>query len=316
MVVLFFEALEPVHAGERAAAGEIVVTLFRQLVHIHQRVADKNDLVLAAEILQQPLGRNAVLAVHPRVGVDARVDAVVEVVDVQLLEVVGLPRRLKEHRAELRVVAHRAARVHQHQHLDGVAPRALVAHLERARVVAGVADGAIHVELRLVAERLVGILPQQAESHLELADVERIVAAEIAVLSLSRDLKGAAVNALAADADALRAVAGVAEVGVAARADPVRAAIVLLLLFLETLLKHLENLVDALFRIALLAQKGAELLKRVFRVVEPVHQLVRQQLLGEGHVLEILQKRGVKLVVVRLALDEHGAAEVVKARQR
>ena len=134
--------------------------------------------------------------------------------------------------------------------------------------------------------------------------------------SLSRDLKGAAVDALAADADALRAVAGVAEVGVAARADPVRAAVVLLLLFLETLLKHLENLVDALFRIALLAQKGAELLKRVFRVVEPVHQLVRQQLLGEGHVLEILQKRGVKLVIVRLALDEHGAAEVVKARQR
>ena len=68
--------------------------------------------------------------------------------------------------------------------------------------------------------------------------------------------------------------------------------------------------------IALLAQKGAELLKRVFRVVEPVHQLVRQQLLGEGHVLEILQKRGVKLVVVRLALDEHSAAEVVKAHQR
>ena len=90
----------------------------------------------------------------------------------------------------------------------------------------------------------------------------------------------------------------------------------LLLLFLEAFFKHLENLVDALFRIALLAQKGAELLKRVFRVVEPVHQLVRQQLLGEGHVLEILQKRGVKLVVVRLALDEHGAAEVVKARQR
>ena len=156
------------------------------------------------------------LAVHPRVGVDARVDAVVEVVDVQLLEVVGLPRRLEEHRAELRVVAHRAAGVHQHQHLDGVAPRALPADLERAGVVAGVADGAVHVELRLVAERLVGILPQQAESHLELADIERVVAPEIAVLSLSRDLKGAA-----ADADALRAVAGVAEVGVAARADPV-----------------------------------------------------------------------------------------------
>ena len=86
----------------------------------------------------------------------------------------------------------------------------------------------------------------------------------------------------------------------------------LLGLLAEAFFKHLENLVDALFRIALLAQKGAELLKRVFRVVEPVHQLVRQQLLGEGHVLEILQKRGVKLVVVRLALDEHGAAEVVK----
>ena len=212
MVVLFFEALEPVHTGERAAAGEIVVALFHQLIHIHQRVADENDLVLAAEILQQPLGRNAVLAVHPRVGVDARVDTVVEIVDVQLLEVIGLPRRLEEHGAEIGIVAHRAAGVHQHQHLDGVAPRTLPADLERAGVVAGVADGAVHVELRLVAERPVGILPQQAERHLELADVERVVAPEIAVLSLSRDLKGAAVDALTADADALRAVAGVAEV--------------------------------------------------------------------------------------------------------
>ena len=165
-------------------------------------------------------------------------------------------------------------------------------------------------------ERLVGILPQQAESHLELADVERIVAAKIAVLSLSRDLKGAAVDALAADADALRAVAGVAEVGVAARADPVRAAVVLLLLFLEAFFKHLQDFVDALFRIALRAQELAEFLHCGGRVVEPVHQLVRQQLLGEGHVLEILQKRGVKLVVIRLALDEHSAAEVIKTRQR
>ena len=56
----------------------------------------------------------------------------------------------------------------------------------------------------------------------------------------------------------------------------------LLGLLAEAFFKHLENLVDALFRVALLAQKGAELLKRVFRVVEPVHQLVRQQLLGSG----------------------------------
>ena len=71
-----------------------------------------------------------------------------------------------------------------------------------------------------------------------------------------------------------------------------------------------------LFPHSLLAQKGVELSSAAFGWLSQVHQLVRQQFLGEGHVLEILQKRGVKLVIVRLALDEHGAAEIVKARQR
>ena len=172
------------------------------------------------------------LAVHPRVGVDIGVNAVVEVVNVQFLKMIRLPRRLEEHGAETRVVIHRAAGVHQHQHLDGVFARALVADRQRARVVAGLADRSVHVELRFGLLRLRGILPQQAERHLELADVEHIVLAEIAELALPRHLKRAAVNALPANADALRAVAAVAEVRIAVCADPVRAAVVLLGLLL------------------------------------------------------------------------------------
>ena len=309
------EAVDLVHAGPAHFAGARVVALFHQLVHVHQRVADQNDLVVAAVVLQDPVGRNGVLAPHARVGVNARINAVVEVIDVQLLEVVGLPGRLKEHGAETGVILHRAARVHQHEHLDAVAARALVADGERSGVVAGIADGAVHVELGLFPHRLRRVLAQQAEGHLELADIEDVVLAEVAVFALARDLKGAAVHALPAHADALRAVAAVAEVRIAARADPVRAAVVLLDLLPEALFEHFEDLLDGLFLIALRFEEAAELLERVFRVIEPVHKLLGQVPLI-GHAVEVFKEDLVEFVVVRLGLDKHRAAELVKARKR
>ena len=101
MIVLRLEALEPVEARERLLLRRAVVpALPRQLVHVHQRVAHEDDLVVAAEVFEHPLRRHRVAAVHPRVGVERGVDAVVEVVDVQLLELVGALRRLKEHRTQ------------------------------------------------------------------------------------------------------------------------------------------------------------------------------------------------------------------------
>jgi hypothetical protein len=315
MIIVLAKAPDLIHAGPARLAGAGIVALFCQLVHIHQRVADQNDLIVAAVVLQDPVGRDGVLTPHPRVGIHARIDAVVEIVDVQLLEVIGLLSRLKEHGAKARVILHRAARVHQHQHLHAVAARALVADGERAGIVAGIADGAVHVEFGLLPHRLRRILAQQAEGHLELADIKDIVLSEVAVLALPRDLKGAAIHTLSAHADPLRTVAAVAEVRIAARADPVRAAVVLLGLLPEALFKHSEDLLDGLFLVALRFEEAPELLQRVFRVVQPVQKLFGQVALV-GHAVEVFQEYLVEFVVIRLGLDEHRAAKLVKARKR
>ena len=89
----------------------------------------------------------------------------------------------------------------------------------------------------------------------------------------------------------------------------------LLLLFPEALFEHSEHLLDRLFLIALRHEEGAQLVDRLRRLVEPVKQLLRQFLL-KGDALEILQKQSVKLVVIRLCLDKHCAAEIIKAGER
>src|SRR5207344_2571375 len=73
--------------------------------------------------------------------------------------------------------------------------------------------------------------------------LERVVV--VAVGALVPDLDRAAVAARAADPDALRVVAAVAERRGAARADPLVAALVAALLFLEALAQRLHELVPA-----------------------------------------------------------------------
>ena len=89
----------------------------------------------------------------------------------------------------------------------------------------------------------------------------------------------------------------------------------LLGLLLEALFEHFENFLNALFLIALRAQELAELLHCGGRVVEPVHQLLGKLVLI-WHAVEVFQEDLVELVVIRLGLDEHRAAELVKARER
>lgn len=70
VIVVFAEALDLVKPRPLHLAGTEVVALFHQFVHIHQRIADQNDLVLTAEVLQDPVRRHRVLAVHARVGIN------------------------------------------------------------------------------------------------------------------------------------------------------------------------------------------------------------------------------------------------------
>ena len=82
----------------------------RQLVGRHQRVADQDQLVVRAAVGEEVGDRHRVVEALGLV--DAAVDAVVEVVGAQLLEVRRALRRAEELRHELRVRVHRAAHVH------------------------------------------------------------------------------------------------------------------------------------------------------------------------------------------------------------
>ena len=237
-----------------------------------------------------------------------------EIVGVELLEVVGLGGRLEEHTAKGGVVLHGAAGVHQKQHLHRVFPGLFPADAEGARLVAGIVDGALHVHLPLAGVALDAELAQKAEGRLELAHVQGVVLAEVPVFPISGHHHGGAVAALSPHPDPVGVPAAVAEGGAALGAHPVIAAVVLLGLLPEAFLQAPEKLLQRLVGKA----RGFQLLQGPAQVlcgvVQPVHQLLRQVALP-GNVLEKLQKHLVEAVKIRLALDEHRPAELVKPCQ-
>src|SRR5947209_3728791 len=137
---------------------------------------------------------------------------------------------------ELDVPVHRAADVEQRQHLDGVMP--LGAHVDvEIALVRGALDGVVEIEL--VGRAGARELAQPAQRDLDVARAELDLVVEVLELAPVPHLHGAAMLALAADAYALRIVAGVAERRGAAGADPFLAALVTALLFFEALLQRL-----------------------------------------------------------------------------
>ena len=142
-------------------------------------------------------------------------------------------------RLEVRI--HRAADVHEQQQADVVAPRRAEDELDLAGVAAGLVDGVVEVELGVLADA--GELAQPAQRHLHLPQVERRIGAVVLEVALLRDLHRRAALALAADADAGRVHAAVAERRAAAGADPLVAAVVPLVLLLQPLEKAPHELV-------------------------------------------------------------------------
>ena len=162
------------------------------------------------------------MAVLPEAGavVNVAVNAVMEIVGVQLFKVVGLGGRLKQLAAQAGIVVHRTAGVHQQQDLHRVLPGVLVPDLQPPRALAGIVDRGVHIQLLFGAPLLRGQLTQRAEGHLELAGIQNIILAEITEFSFACHLKGTALLAFAADTNALINLSVIAEGGRASGANP------------------------------------------------------------------------------------------------
>ena len=89
----------------------------------------------------------------------------------------------------------------------------------------------------------------------------------------------------------------------------------LLMLLLQTLQKHLLNLLLGKTEVAeeiLLAEAAVQLLSRF---IQPIQKLLGQLIGGTLHILEIFQKGTVEFIKIRLAFDQNGTAEIIKPRK-
>ena len=312
---MLFKQLQPFQTGRAVPLVPPIVLLFPQLVGVHGGIAHENDLVAGIEILQKPFRRR--LAVLPEAGavVNVAVNAVMEIVGVQLFKVVGLGGRLKQLAAQAGIVVHRTAGVHQQQDLHRVLPGVPVPDLQPPRALAGIVDRGVHIQLLFGAPLLRGQLTQRAEGHLELAGVQLIVFSEVPEFSFSRHHHGGAVHGLPADPDAVGMPTTVAPRGAALGPNPVVAAVVLLRLLFQTFLQHFQQFLQRFVRKPGGAQVGNGPFQILAGVVQPVQQVLRQ-LPGVGHVLEKFQKDLVKAVKFRFILHHDGPAQVIKAGER
>ena len=304
---------QPVHATLWPVLPTAAVVAAQQLMGRHLGIPHQDELIVAGDVGEDPAGEHTVFGQEHGVVIKAGIGAVVEVKNLQVLEVVGLVHRLEQGGAQLGVVVHGPARVHEQQHLHRVLPGALVAHLQHAAAVGGVLDGAVHIELRGRQIHQPGVLAELAQGHLKLAGIQGVVPAEVPEFPLPRHPKGPVVHGLSPHSDALGGQAGVAEGGHAVGAHPVAAAVVLLLLLLHPLLEHFfdvllrEQLVEPCL---LLVPVGV--VAQDVRPVQPVQQFLGHLPL-KGDVPEVLEKAPVEAVKVRLALHQQAPAQVVKA---
>src|SRR5688572_328531 len=282
----------------------------QDLVGAHGGVADEDHLVVVAVLVQQLPGARALRMAPPVVLPHEVVQAVVEVVELEVLELgLGGAEQLL---GELHVLVHGAADVHQHEHLDGVAP--LGAHVDvEVGLSRGLADGGFQVEL--VRRALAGEFSQSSKRDLDVAGTELDRIVEVAVLALVPDLDRAAIAALLlADAHAFRVVAVGAERRGAAGADPFGAALVAAFLLLQALAQRLHQLLPAAERLDLLLfllrEGELDLLQQPFQ--RDLRLYARDGLdplpeLGEG---------AVELVEIGLVLHQRGARQVIEVVHR
>src|SRR5581483_1175082 len=221
------EAAEP-GLARFAGARHIVDRTARcgDFVGSHRRIADEDDFVVGVVAAQELRRGDAFARTQPVVAPQRGVDEIVEIVVLETLEFAL--RRAEQRFADGDVIVHRTADVEQQQDLHRVVAFGTQADVEH-RLARGRIDRAFEVEfLGCAFAREASQAPQ---CELEIARREIAVAVEPAIIALLPHLHRTATAAARTDADAHRIRAAGAERARAARADPLAAAGMALLLF-------------------------------------------------------------------------------------
>ena len=192
------EAVEPGQAGLGVVAVVVGAAPHPgQLRGGHGGISHHDDLVVPAEVVDDPLGLHRLPIHAPGTGVELRVPAVVEVEDFQVLKVVGPVHRLEELAAQTGIGGHGPAGVEEDHDFNVIGPGPVKLQLEIAGVVAGLVDGPVQVEHVHGPVLAGGHLAQAAEGQLEGPLVQHVVLSEVPEVPLPGHLEGVAVLALA-----------------------------------------------------------------------------------------------------------------------
>ena len=281
------------------------------LVRRHRGVADEHHLVVVRIFMQHVPGRRAVGEAAAVLLPHAFIEAVVEVEIFHVLEFAL--RRREQFLDLLDMRIHRAADIEEHQHLDRVAPLGAHMHVEIA-VVGGLLDRGVEIEF--VGRAGAGEFAQAPQRDLDVADAELDIAVEILELAAVPHLHRAVVAVLLlADADAFGIIALRAERRGAGGADPLVAALVPALLFLQALAQGLHELVPA-HRLDLLLLFLGEVF--LGELLQPFGGNVRL-LHGVEQALQPLEhgaEHAVELVEIALVLHQRRAGQVIEILHR
>src|SRR5262249_33548032 len=262
------------------------------LVRRHRGVADKHDLVVVGIFVEDVPGGRAVgetpLVLLPY----AFIKAVVEVEIFHVLEFAFCGRKQFFHLLDMRI--HRAADVEEHQNLHRVAPFGAHHHVE-ITVIGGLPDRGVEIEF--LGRASAGELAQPAQRDLDVADAEFDVAVEIPELAAVPDLDRTEIPVLLlADPHAFRIVAVRTERRGTGGADPLVAALVAALLFLEALAKGLHELVPAHRLDLLLLFLGQVLFRELLqpfggdlRLLHGIEQALQSLEHGAKHPIELVE---------------------------
>ena len=113
----------------------------------HVGVAYEDDFVFAGNVLKHPVAFDALFRIHFRVFVHPLLQAVVEVIDLQIGEGIGLVEGLKQQTAKLLIRPHGSAGVDEHHEFQPVFSRRLHPDIQDPAPLAGVVDGSANVQL-------------------------------------------------------------------------------------------------------------------------------------------------------------------------
>ena len=225
---------------------------------------------------------------------------------------IGLAKSLEQLVAQSAVRQHRAVRINKQQHLHRIFPRLFIDKIQKTCILTRLINGSVHIKLRLFPLHTGRVLAQLSKGHLKTADVQNIILTEITEIPFSCNLHRRLVTAFSSYADSLLVIAAPSHGRSSSCPDPVISSVVLFLLLLNTLIKHLQQLVqltEKVIAVSFVIQVSLPL-----SVTQPLPEFLRQ-VLRRLNIPEILRKDSIKLIVVRFCLNDNAAAQIIKSGQ-